>query len=202
MDFDFALIPRAQLATGRLSSRSGRRNRAEANRSLWEALRSTWDEAQAQQYLSDPLQLPLPTSGPLYDLLAKTKGLLDLPVEWVFEMPRAEAEQAKSFGCIALLTKLMHWTQQTPCMELHSVDNPEGCPSGSLWWLVSSLLAGVLKGLGLARAGDNQRHWECMQQCNQTAGKFPALAQMCTDVEGAFCKGFSADYTHITPYPT
>ena len=137
----------------------------------WETLRTTWDDPEAQEYLSRPLQLPLPTSGPLHDLIAKSKKLLSLRRQMLLQMPKAVAEQAKSRGCIALLVKLMHWAQQRPCMELHGLETHEASSSGSLWWLVASALAAIVSTLAQRESQDTRCHWDCMQQFMQVPGK-------------------------------
>ena len=140
---------------------------------VWKTLRTTWDDPEAQAYLAEPLQLPLPTSGPLHGLLAKTKKLIrTLGLQVLVYMPAEVAEVAQAHGCIAVLVKIMHWTQQIPCKELHSLENREGTyEAGSLWWLVTSALGGIISALYLRTSGEPETYREILRQFEQVPGK-------------------------------
>jgi hypothetical protein len=70
----------------------------------------TWSSTKANGYLSKAAPFPLPSQGPLHELLVTTKRLLPDPKA----MNKQSAHDAITTGAALVIAKLASWLQQQP----------------------------------------------------------------------------------------
>ena len=101
--------------------------------SCWQRLLDLWSDPEAESFLQELSQRPVPKSGPVHKLLLKTEKLLDKATS-----SRADAVQAERCGAVALLARILHRLQQHPCEENHF--GPPQAPLQTTWY---SILQGL-----------------------------------------------------------
>jgi hypothetical protein len=93
---------------------------------------SLWTRRSVQAYWGFPLPSPLPTSGPLYELLLQTSRLLRPALRNTSTFSGAVARLSSDLQALPLLAKLVTWLQQRPCRELYSLVPNRGASPDSL----------------------------------------------------------------------
>ena len=87
----------------------------------WARLSGVLKSAEATDLMSSPFSLPLLKGSPLHELLAKVRTILPFKEDVSAVIDYAAAKQALDCEAFLHLGRLVHWLQQTPCMELHSL---------------------------------------------------------------------------------
>ena len=91
----------------------------------WARLSALLKSAEARALMSSPPSLPLLKGSPLQQLLAKVRTILPFKEDVSTVIDYAAAEQALDCEAFVHLGRLVHWLQQTPCMELHSLPSED-----------------------------------------------------------------------------
>ena len=107
----------------------------------WGLLTAACDALQDQGFLTSPLPKPLPTCGPLHELLQPIRkvALSCTP----FTLVEEDLRDALKAGAVGRLTVLIDCFQQQPCLELHSA-----CPQDLTkldWYLLMEALNGLIQ---------------------------------------------------------
>jgi hypothetical protein len=127
----------------------------------WPKFTSLWSSPLAKSFLSVSAPLPLPTSGPLHNMLAATRKICKK------EHTRRSAEEAVKAGAVWVLAEVVHWLQQSPCHELltASILDPHGCA----WYTVLHQLTTLVQEVKTSCSRSIQL--DCCKQLEQAAGK-------------------------------
>ena len=105
----------------------------------WARLSAVLKSAEATALMSSPPSLPLLKGSPLHQLLAKVRTILPFK-EDVSVIDYAAAKQALDCEALLHLGRLVHWLQQTPCMELHSLPSEDSDLLKMDWFYLLSFL--------------------------------------------------------------
>ena len=91
----------------------------------WARLSALVKSAEIRALMSTPPSLPVLKGGPLHQLLAKVRTILPYKEDVSAVIDYAAAKQALDCEALLHLGRLVHWLQQTPCMELHSLPSQQ-----------------------------------------------------------------------------
>ena len=112
----------------------------------WEKLTDAWDTPEAYALLSSSPPTSLPKSGPLHDLLARTRQIIRRA-----GVPITNVNHSRAFlrakAAPAALTRIVGWLQKRPSQDLHSV--PKEAEHDSDWFLCLDALCSGIVTLGV-----------------------------------------------------
>ena len=150
----------------------------------WQLLLDLWSEPEAESFLQELPQEPIPKSGPQHKLIQKTGELLgeatSSSADDKNQLRPAQAErcgaQAERYGAISLLARILHRLQQNPCEEDH-FEPPQALRT--TWYTILHGLCVMVQGLARSKpeagvqrggSGPHGQHLSWVQQLQGEAG--------------------------------
>ena len=135
------------------------------------AFSTAWDAVLAQGGLGTAASVPLPTDGPIYQLLQATRQVVVICTSPHQDFTALLAEVLEA-GALGPLLQVFDWLQQQPCTDLHSAE-PDKL-SGLHWYLVmkaiTALLDQALSGKG-QEGLSSELGQTCVHELEKLAGR-------------------------------
>ena len=111
----------------------------------WARLSAVLKSAETRALMSTPPSLPVLKGSPLHELLAKIRTILPFKEDVSAVIDYAAAKQALDCEALLHLGRLVHWLQQTPCMELHSLPSQHADILEMDWFYLLGFLDDLIK---------------------------------------------------------
>ena len=111
----------------------------------WARLSALLKSAETRALMSNPPLLPVLKGSPLHQLLAQVRTILPNREDGTALIDYAAAKQALDCEALLHLGRLVHWLQQTPCMELHSLPSQHADILKMDWFYLLGLLDNLIR---------------------------------------------------------
>ena len=146
----------------------------------WARLSALLKSAETRALMSNPPSLPVLKGSPLHQLLAKVRTILPCKEDVSAVIDYAAAKQALDCEALLHLGRLVHWLQQTPCMELHSLPTQHSDLLKMDWFYLLAFLEDLTRNIMVGAASpvkiDRVVMCACQEQLLSTS-RFARLAR-------------------------
>ena len=139
----------------------------------WAGLSAVMKSAETRALMSNSPCLPGLKGSPLHQLLAKVRTILPYKEDVSAVIDYAAAKQALECEALLHLGRLVHWLQQTPCMELHSLPSQDPVNLLKVDWFyllgfLEDLIRNIMIGATSPEGVDNVVMGACREQLTST----------------------------------
>ena len=132
----------------------------------WARLSAVLKSAETRALMSSP-PLPVLKGSPLHQLLAEVRTILPCKEDVSALFDYAAAKQALDCEALLHLGRLVHWLQQTPCMELHSLPSQHADILEMDWFYLLGFLEDLIRTIMVganSEKADNVVMGACQEQ--------------------------------------
>ena len=148
----------------------------------WARLCAVLKSAETRALISNPPSLAVVKGRPLQQLIAEVRTILPYKEDVSAVIDHAVAKQALACGALLHLGRLVHWLQQTPCMELHSLPSQHADLMNLDWFYLLHFLEDLTRNIMLnAGQVDEIVMRACQEQLLSTGKLWGVDKEQCHD---------------------